>query len=265
MPDNTWGILPLDSGPMTGTATHLSFGPGFAITDGSFSRGIRAVGVASPDRWMIAGLCKGWAVSHGGRMGAGDLTILAPGRELYVRFSNQTRYFAALIAPEEAWAFLASHSRAFEDLEHHQLAVLNVPPEIARSNVHQLNILIHALKLHGANMSDAMVDYYKRSILDILMRPLSSTVHHHDDAGIMAMSLVREVDRYIMKPGIALSTSLSCVSTSRFTRKSCSAPSMRFSALRPPPSYATSGSQTPMPRSATELITSKALLWHAAS
>ena len=187
---------------MTGTATHLSFGPGFAITDGSFSRGIRAVGVASPDRWMIAGLCKGWAVSHGGRMGAGDLTILAPGRELYVRFSNQTRYFAALIAPEEAWAFLASHSRAFEDLEHHQLAVLNVPPEIARSNVHQLNILIYALKLHGANMSDAMVDYYKRSILDILMRPLSSTVHHHDDAGIMAMSLVREVDRYIMKPGI---------------------------------------------------------------
>jgi AraC-like DNA-binding protein len=162
-------------------------------------------GMVSESRWGLGLLLasNGPAVARS-KYDVGDLAFIAPGQERHTKFQDSTRYFVAMIDPQELQAVLASQPGAYdEELQRHRrsLSVVSAAPAIAGANVAQMQPLLDALIEHGPAMSDDTVEFYKRNILELLTAPIRDAVNYQGAQPLSADLLVRQVDRYIIDAG----------------------------------------------------------------
>jgi AraC family ethanolamine operon transcriptional activator len=194
-------IVQLESGTMTGTVTHLSVGS-IGVSVGSFSLGFRACGVQSDHRWTLSHN-SGPAVLRRFEIGAGDLFLLAPGQEIYARYSGANRYAALLIAPDELFAYLESQQPGAADAAvwRQCATALTLDPTTAAANIRQGSMLLDLLAKHGPKLSSGEADFYRRSLLHLKTAPLRNAVSYRGAPVRSAVALVRKADRYLADAG----------------------------------------------------------------
>jgi len=201
--DKSSEVMQIGRGRMSGTITHLSFGPNFGISTGSFSKSMRACGPLSDTRWCLGLLLEtdGPASGHGAKFGVGDLAIAAPGAERYVRFQDSTKYIATLIDPQELQTFLTSQPGAQEELDRQWVSVVPVDPATAAINVARLQPLLDALTEHGPTIPNETAEFYERNILELLTAPIRDASRYQGREPTSAIKLVAEVDRFLVDAG----------------------------------------------------------------
>ena len=202
--DNKSDVIQLGRGKMSGKLTHIHVDPGFSISTGEFSLSARATGVLSTTRFALGYLLRtrGPAVGHHHEFGAGDLAIAAPGEDRYMRFTDESEYFAAQIDPDQLRIFLEKNAPgAFDVMLRYKLSILHAPPATARANIQILRPILMALS--DPDISDDAAAFAKRNIMELLTAPFRETANHHfhNARWIRQDALVREVDRFYDRAG----------------------------------------------------------------
>jgi AraC-like DNA-binding protein len=202
--DSHSDIVQIGRGRMAGAVTHMALGSTFGVATGSFSRGIRARGVMSEQRWML-GLLLGTVdivTLSNFNVTPGAIVVIKPGHERYGSLRGATCFAGHFIAPEELYAFLAPQPAANDALlQLHGVSMLAVDPATAVANVRQLSLLLNALRELGTAMPDDTVEFYKRNILELLTAPMRDASDDQGARPLSVVALVRDIDCYLGEAG----------------------------------------------------------------
>ncbi|MCA1455902.1 helix-turn-helix domain-containing protein [Bradyrhizobium sp. BRP22] len=197
-------ILQLERGQMTGELTHLSVGRVGAST-GTFSRGLRSRGILSERRWVLGMTLDGSpALFQNIETMPGDLVIVQPGTELYARYVGSNAYASIFVEPEELFAFLGTDPGAQDAWIWRQpVTVLSTDPTTGRARAAGLRMLLNVVAAHGETMTAGSAEYYRLRILELMTGPVihSAGWHHRKPRLSLAVSLVRDVDRFLVDAG----------------------------------------------------------------
>jgi AraC-like DNA-binding protein len=204
MPDGHSDVVQIGRGKMSGSLTHMEVDPSFGMSSGTFSRGVRLLGVTSPRRFMLGMVLAtdGEATAWQREIGGGDFLMVAPGVERYSVYQDATKFSAALVAPEELDAFLANEPGARDAAAQLQSSVMQAADEATTAdNVRNLTSLITTLAEQGPSMPAGTVEFYKRNILELVTAPIRDLVRYRGRQLRSYAQLVRDADRYLIEAG----------------------------------------------------------------
>ncbi|UPK03133.1 helix-turn-helix domain-containing protein [Bradyrhizobium sp. 170] len=196
-------IVQLGRGQMTGSLAHLSIGS-LGISTGSFSRALRGRGLQSPYRWALGMVLDSPASFQHFEASPGDLVIVPPDQEIYARYYGGNNYGSMLIAPSELFEFIESQQPGASEAAvwRSSVSVISNDPAISAAFAEQFRIILAVLQEHGATMSAASADFYKRNILEMMTAPVLNGVSYRGPRlAQSAVKLVRDVERYLVDAG----------------------------------------------------------------
>ena len=202
--DTTSEIVQTDRGRMSGSLTHIALDDAFEISSGSFSLGMISRGVLSKRRWtigMMTAIEGDVAMMRFSEINPGDLAILAPGTDRYVRYFGPTSYCLVFIDPDELYRFLetssaARGSRVWRD----PVSLLPSKPDNAKRMIESFQAITNLLALHGATMSRGACQFWKRTLLELLTQPIGDRTDDHRPIR-SSLGLVRDVHNYVDAAG----------------------------------------------------------------
>lgn len=199
-------VVPLGSGRMSGTLSHIKFDDSFGISSGDFSRGVRLRGVTSPTRWTL-----GMVLSTGGTATAqseavlpGTMLVIAPGEERYTSYQSKAAFSVTLVTPATLSEFLSANPAALElPLWKQSVSVVQTPdPALSMRQVAEMSILTNELTAAAKEgLSDQAAGFFKRSILDLFTRNIVKGFPIRELRPRPAARLVCAVDRYLIDAG----------------------------------------------------------------
>ena len=199
--DSRSEIVQLGAGRMSGKIAHLALDENFGISTGHYSRGMRVCGPYSQQRWSFATLLEsdGPASSLNRPLHVGDIVSIAPKHERYACTRSGVSYFGAFVAPEELQRFLASDHGSFEAMMRKPATVMAAPQAVAASNAADLKTLVNALTEHGPSLSDDVIRFHKRNIMELLTAPIRDGIDYRPARLLSPEKLVREADHFLIE------------------------------------------------------------------
>jgi AraC-like DNA-binding protein len=197
-------VTQIGRGKFRGSLSHVGIGD-FSLSIVSFSVGVRTRRVATDDKLIVGMLLYSedrvthWSLD----MRPADILVIPPGTEHDVVFRGAAAYAAIRLDPTEVTSLFKGETRlsdpaAWLDKNHYR-----ADPSISVIATRRLPRIVSHLARHQDALSDAVVDFWKRSIMDAV----TGTIMHSlpaDTRGPLpsAMQLVGKVDEYLDAAGL---------------------------------------------------------------
>ena len=201
--DGPTDVVQIGRGRMTGALTHTAVDAEFDMTHGEFTTGVRLDGVPSQARWLLgmALSINGPASAQSREMLPGSLLMVQPGQERYSSYHGATGFATTLVKSTELEAFLAAQPGAYDVmLKQPGVNVLASDSAATADRIAQMSMLTTTLASVGPGLSEGAVNFYKRSLLDLVTAPVRETRYQGGHLR-SADRLVREADRYMTEIG----------------------------------------------------------------
>jgi AraC-like DNA-binding protein len=197
-------IVQLEQGDIAGSLAHFTMGS-FGLSTGSFTRGVRARGVLSQNRWTLGMLFDAPGLLHTYESLPGDLAITAPNYELYASYPRANRFAAVLIPENELFAYLEAQQPDASNAavwRRSTSVLVAADPAASATTTAQFRTLLRALAAHGSTLSSEAVEFYRRNIMELMLAPaLEGFTEKSPRVTLRHIRLVQDVERYLDDDG----------------------------------------------------------------
>ena len=197
-------VMQLGRGKFRGSLSHVGIGD-FSLSMGSFSVGVRTQRVPTDDKLVVGMLLSAEdRVTHWSfDMRPADVLVMPPSTEHDGTFHGAAAYAAIRLDLVEATSLFRGEPRLSDPAAWLERNHYRADPSIGLAATRRLPLIISRLAKQQTAISDAVVDFWKRSIVDAL----TGTILHSlpsDSRGPLpsAMQLVGKVDEYLDAAGL---------------------------------------------------------------
>ena len=196
-------VTQLGRGKFRGSLSHVGIGD-FSLSIGSFSVGVRTQRVPTDDKLVIGMLLNAEdRVTHWSfDMRPADVLVMPPNTEHDGTFHGASAYAAIRLDLAEVMSLFKDEPRLSDPAawlsKNHYRADLSIGPAATR----RLPLIISRLARQQTTLSDAVADFWKRSIVDAVAGTILHSVPP-DSRGPppSAMQLIGKVDDYLEAAG----------------------------------------------------------------
>ena len=197
-------VMQLGRGKFCGSLSHVGIGD-FSLSIGSFSVGVRTQRIATDDKLVVGMLLNAedrvthWAFD----MCPADVLIMPPSTEHDGIFHGAAAYAAIRLDLAEVPSLFKGEPRLSDPAAWLHKNLYRADPSIGMAATRQLPLIISRLAQQQTALSDAVADFWKRSIIDAV----TGTIVHAlppDSRGLLpsATHLVGKVDDYLEAVGV---------------------------------------------------------------
>lgn len=197
-------VTQLGRGKFRGSLSHVGIGD-FSLSIGSFSVGVRTQRVSTDDKLVIGMLLNAddrvthWSFD----MRPADVLIMPPSTEHDGIFHGAASYAAIRLDLAEVMSLFKGEPRLSDPAAWLNKNVYQADPSIGRAATQRLPLIISRLARQQTALSDAVADFWKRSIIDAVTGTIVQSLPP-DTRGLApsAMQLVGRVDDYLEAAGL---------------------------------------------------------------
>jgi AraC-like DNA-binding protein len=197
-------VTQLGRGKFRGALSHVGIGD-FSLSIGSFSVGVRTQRISTDDKLVVGMLLNAddrvthWSFD----MRPADVLIMPPSTEHDGIFHGASAYAAIRLDLAEVMSLFKGEPRLSDPAAWLNKNVYQADPSIGMAATQRLPLIISRLARQQAAMSDAVADFWKRSIIDAVTGTIMQSLPP-DSRGLSpsAMQLVGKVDDYLEAAGV---------------------------------------------------------------
>jgi AraC family ethanolamine operon transcriptional activator len=196
--------MQLGRGKFRGSLSHVGIGD-FSLSIGSFSVGVRTQRVPTDDKLVVGMLLDAEApVTHWSfNMRPADVLVMPPSTEHDGIFHGAAAYAAIRLDLTEVMSLFRGEARLSDPAAWLEKNHFRADPSIGATATQRLPLIVSRLARQQTAMSDAIADFWKRSIVDAM----TGTIMHSlppDSRGPLpsASQLVGKVDDYLDAAGL---------------------------------------------------------------
>ena len=197
-------VMQLGRGKFRGSLSHVGIGD-FSLSIGAFSVGVRTQRISTDDKLVVGMLLSSEdRVTHWSfDMRPADVLVMPPSTEHDGIFHGAAAYAAIRLDLSEVTSLFKSEPRLSDPAAWLNKNVYQADPSIGIAATQRLPLIISRLARQQAALSDAVADFWKRSIIDAVTGTIVQSLPP-DSRGLSpsAMQLVGKVDDYLESAGL---------------------------------------------------------------